>query len=389
MKKISAILITLLFAAVSLSAQDHAQGITVTEPVIEKTGDEVTVSFRAEVGRKVAKRNYSVVFAPVITDDVYVWALPAIVVEGGGAKISRDRGELGQYRNGLFDDAVTTRNSRTVDYTASVPYQLWMEGGRLVMESIAIGCCSTSAVVSETMADNLLLQPRKFAEPEAAPVIVVEAPAEEPKIPCEPQTIAEKMSEIYSFVLPGSEFKPVAPGMLSDEDRDNCITVYFPVGVSSVKAEYGSNSQALLDLMTALRSIENSSDSRVSAILLAGFASPEGSFQMNDRLAWDRAVALKKYIMSHSHVADEQIHLYNGSADWRGLRMLVEASDMPYKQEVIDIIDNTPIWDPARQVGRLGRLMNLAQGQPYRYMHKYFFPQLRNAAYVKVYYENR
>jgi hypothetical protein len=61
---------------------------------------------------------------------------------------------------------------------------------------------------------------------------------------------------------------------------------------------------------------------------------------------------------------------------------------MPYRNSVLNIIDNVPIWDARRKVGRLGELQRLANGAPYRYMYREFFPQLRVAAYIKVLYDN-
>lgn len=53
----------------------------------------------------------------------------------------------------------------------------------------------------------------------------------------------------------------------------------------------------------------------------------------------------------------------------------------------MDIIDTTPVWDAAKKVGRLSLLMRLNQGRPYNYMKRHFFPKLRNAGYIKVFFE--
>ena len=79
----------------------------------------------------------------------------------------------------------------------------------------------------------------------------------------------------------------------------------------------------------------------------------------------------------------EQIELYNGKVNWGGLRKLVAQSSMPYRDQVLNIIDNTP--DYRRQA----ELMRLGGGAPYRYMLNNLFPELRNATYIKVYYENK
>jgi hypothetical protein len=87
-------------------------------------------------------------------------------------------------------------------------------------------------------------------------------------------------------------------------------------------------------------------------------------------------------------LSDGSILLHNGSVDWRGLRVMVERSSLLEKREIISIIDNTPIWDSRRQVGRLGELMKLNGGRTYRYLLNEYFPHLRSGAFIRAYYRN-
>ncbi len=68
--------------------------------------------------------------------------------------------------------------------------------------------------------------------------------------------------------------------------------------------------------------------------------------------------------------------------------MLVEKSNLPNKQAIIDIIDNVPIWDAERNTGREQEIKKLDGSRTYSYMLRNFFPELRAAAYIKVYYDN-
>ena len=160
------------------------------------------------------------------------------------------------------------------------------------------------------------------------------------------------------------------------EERKHAITVHFVQGGYSVSESYGDNRQALTDIMSSIRILENSVDSEVVAVVVAGFTSPEGNYEANERLAARRAESVKTYILNRSGVRADQIRVYAGGIDWQGLRMLVEASDMPSRQAVLDIIDNTPVWDAQRQIGRHGELMRLGGGAPYRYMLREFFPDM-------------
>ncbi|WP_295939150.1 hypothetical protein [uncultured Alistipes sp.] len=399
--RITAVVIILLCTGNSL-AQNQVGGITVTKPRIEKVDEVVKVEFTAASDKKSVKRNYSLMIAPSITDGTYTWSLPPLIVSGRGGRISLDRQILASGRDMIFDGATFARTGGTVHYSASVPYQEWMEGATLNLEALSVGCCSASPLVSQVMADELKLQPTQteYAEMIAgATTADSNRPADElhPEHPqsevtpieAEPLTTASKLEESYTFIAPASDYKPIAPGELYVEDREGTIRIQFPVGSFAVQRSYGDNEQSITDLMSSIRIIENSVDSRVMKVTVAGFSSPEGDYDLNDRLAWRRAVAMKEYILSHSDLSADQIEIYKGSVDWQGLRMLVEASDMPWKQKVLDIIDDVPVWDARRNSGRHGELMRLEGGVPYRYMKKNYFPQLRNAAFIKVFHENK
>ena len=58
---------------------------------------------------------------------------------------------------------------------------------------------------------------------------------------------------------------------------------------------------------------------------------------------------------------------------------MVSRSNMEHKEAVLSIITNYGIYN-----GREKKLMELKQGDPYRYMLKMFFPALRKASYIQV-----
>lgn len=75
--------------------------------------------------------------------------------------------------------------------------------------------------------------------------------------------------------------------------------------------------------------------------------------------------------------------------NWEGLKKLVSASDMSYKDEVLEILHTMPkqvlcnsgIEDECKQ-----QLKTQHGGQPYKYMYRHFFPELRSAN-VNIYCE--
>lgn len=362
----------------------HQREISIVDTNIEKIADSLVISFTTEVGQKAVSGGSTIVLLPSLEGLNYSWTLPAIKIQNRRAAISEDRNRWAAKVESDTPSyqAAETEPGETLQYHTSVAWQPWMEGSSLIASMVEKNCASYSHRRPMILAENIRLLP----DPEPVEEIVVIPP--QPVVE-KPVTVGEKLAKVYSYVLPASEYEAIEPGRLFDEDRENSLTIFFGQGSRIVDISFDQNSQSLIDLMTSIKMIENSLDSKVKSIIIAGFASPEGGFEVNDRLAWERAVALKEYILDHSELKSNTIQLYNGSVDWRGLRMLVEESDMYMKQQVMDIIDYAPIWDSQANRGRLGDLMRLNGGDSYRYMLKNFFPKLRNAAYIKVYFENK
>ncbi len=99
-------------------------------------------------------------------------------------------------------------------------------------------------------------------------------------------------------------------------------------------------------------------------------------------LALARAESLADWLMSVTGVGRESIDIAFAGVGWSELRNLVLESGMEYGEEVADIIDNVPVFIfKGKEIvdSRRKRLMDLAMGNPYRFMLTHIFPQVRNA----------
>jgi hypothetical protein len=172
--------------------------------------------------------------------------------------------------------------------------------------------------------------------------------------------------------------------------REGAVHVAFRPSSNVMERYLGENNTSSVDLLSAIRLIDGTPDTRVAQVVVVGFSSPEGTNDEKQSYAMERAMAVRDYLTANSHIDPGVISVYNGSVDWTTLRALVAESNMAQKYTVLDIIDNAPAWDAARGKGRLDRLMAIDGGKTYRYMREKFFPLIRQTgAYVKVYYENR
>lgn len=114
-----------------------------------------------------------------------------------------------------------------------------------------------------------------------------------------------------------------------------------------------------------------------------GGASPEGGIKLNKRLSEKRAAHIVDFLKKQVSLDGLDVTVETPGVDWAGLRRLVEASDMPAREEVLDIIANVPekvMRNGALIDGRKHRLMNLRGGRPWKYMYDKMFPELRGSS---------
>ena len=378
MKRLFLIVFTLLLASFHAKAQDTEEKIVVTGITVARTGDEVLVTFQARTKKNVVKSNYSYLFSPVITNGEYRVSLPAVIVRGKRAEIIQNRKQIFSEQPAGYSNFQVIRPGMQIDYFAAVPFQQWMEGAAMFMESRSWGCCSSENYPDKCLAEYIL--------PPPPPVVKEVEP--EPEVKPTQKSIGDSLALNFTFIFPNSQWDE--SNTIYNEDRERALIVYYRAGRSAIELDFRDNRMTLTILLAIINIILESNNSEVSRIVVAGFSSPEGPFAFNDKLAWERAVSIKEYIMKNTVVKSSNIILYNGSEDWRGLRALVAASNLHDKAEVLRIIDSVPIVSPdGKQKERLQQLKELNGGVSYRYIEENFYPLLRNGAYIRVYYDNK
>ena len=362
----------LLMQAVGLSAKEQVR-LSADDVTIGRTGDSVRVSFRLNVAG--LGKDYVLKVTPLLRGKGgQETELPKLNYGSRRAQIVEWR-EGGMKKTQAVAPAYNKAGEAQL-YTHTFPYADWMEGAAFRLEAQSAGCCS-----KETLPPLRLLDKAMLATP--AELFVPVVPRSEPVIP-----VVEQLAQENKFlgVWTGSV------GSKEDIDRyrdEATLVVYFPVGSVQVLPEFENNRAQLDHLLSVLNKIAASKDSRIAKILVVGSASPDGSAELNSRIAGKRAQVLVDHIMSRTKLASSFFEVSNDQVAWRMLRRFVADSDMDSRQEVMNIIDTAPVWDAAKKAGRLGLLMKLNGGKPYRHMKQHFFPKLRNAGYIKVFYESQ
>ena len=165
------------------------------------------------------------------------------------------------------------------------------------------------------------------------------------------------------------------------------VKVYFRQGSSILQPAFRDNSVRLDEFMRRVSEMHSDSTARLNSIDIVAYASPEGPYTLNRKLARKRAENISAYLRDSLPFLPESLfNVQPKGIDWDGLAAMVEASDMRYRSEVLNILRNVPetTYRKGKLVdSRLKRLMDLRGGRPYNYMLEHFFPELRSAgAYV-------
>lgn len=166
--------------------------------------------------------------------------------------------------------------------------------------------------------------------------------------------------------------------------------VYYRSGSSELDRSFYGNGVRLDELLYSLDHIKYDKQFKILSIHIISGASPEGNSLTNAVLSNRRAERIYLLLSSRVQVNRNQMYSTSLGVDWEGLERLVSSSSMPYREEVLQILRNTPEWirrDGVIVDGRKRQLGMLHDGKAWFYMEDYLFPELRYAK-VRIVYES-
>ena len=308
----------------------------------------VDVTFDVTSGEETLKNNTKMVLTPFLHNGADTLWLDSFEIFGS-VKYKRERQEQALNGNkGWTLAANQIMEGEDYAFTTTIPYQSWMNGATLSVDRRVLGCGCDCYDGVEDLA--------KGVKPYNPPT----------------QLLAEVESSVKHYKVVDAHKRY----MLEDKH------VIFPVSQTKLYLNRYNNQQTLDEIIEAIKLIEECDEQQLNNIEMVGFASPEGTLKFNTELGEGRANALRKYIQSQMpHLKDEQFNIINGVENWDGLRKMVVMSDLKEKSEILDIIDTKSGEERKRA------LKQLNYGTTYYYLLKNFYPQLRKACYIAVYYD--
>lgn len=324
---------------------DSCDHVSITQVDVAKVDRELKVSFCITPARKAVRSNYKMTLTPYLYNDNDTLALESVEIVG-------KQWARKEKQHRLLSGVQEKTSIRVIPKNEASSYEVYLPYDRKTMRSMSLrieqtveGCCNSTLLANQLLVEH--------AQMYTDPIPVIQKITRVP--------VLTKVNHKRQF-------------------SKDVLTVYFRVNRTEVDHLLFDNQNVLDTIIAVVNDIRNNREQVLRNIEITGFASPEGAYSQNQRLAINRAVALKNYIQKEiPDIADTCFLLNNGGENWEGIREMVTASDMKYRDEVLAVLNKTPV--------NKKELQALRGGQPYNYILKEFFPVLRNACYIAVYYD--
>ena len=158
--------------------------------------------------------------------------------------------------------------------------------------------------------------------------------------------------------------------------------VQFAVDKDDLRRDYKGNAQELARLGEFVQRATKIEGAELQSVNIRGYASPEGSFSHNKALSERRTKTLYDHVKrTYPKLIGRANVIAEGMGeDWEGLRKVVDASAIPERQEILDIIDK---YDTDTQ--READIKALDGGKVYRNLLDNYYPGLRRTTFTMGY----
>ena len=170
--------------------------------------------------------------------------------------------------------------------------------------------------------------------------------------------------------------------MRGDSSGQNGVVLFYFVEGSTVFVKCHENDRAIAILEDTF--YNTSLIARMEYVTITAAASPSGTTSDNEKLAANRALAIKQYMLEMFPYLDgDRIITYSAGEDWVGLKQMIEEDPFtPGRQEALRLLGAPLPVDMLRE-----RLKMINRGETYRYISEHMFPLLRGGAACMIYFK--
>lgn len=300
--------------------------------------NKIYISFDANLKELKLKCEEEQIFTPVIYTQTESCAFPEFRIAGRYRYFRHLR------QHNLPDGSTMYRYGKEdiIHYEAHVPYYHWMETSRIAVLDNRCGCLCR--VKSSEHSRNLAVVDFR------SPVFVPDYFYIEPQ---EKEVVLEAC---------GSAF------------------IDFVVNRTEIREDYRNNTRELNKITVTVDSIKADPDVHITSLKVKGFASPEGSYTNNTRLARERTIALKEYLNARYAFPAHIMKTDYEPEDWTGLAKLLAETNLQHRDAILKLIADATLKPDTKE-----QLIRNRYPEDYRYIQSHIYPALRHSDYIVTY----
>lgn len=339
MNKIYFILYIFAFSVFTLSPSVvHAAEVSADSVEFKRNGAYMAIKLNLILKNIQVKNNSAVLVTPRIVGKNDSVDLPSVGVYSRKRYFHYLRNNGSDMLSGK--DEIVIRKSRMPDvqaYETVTPYKEWMNNSRLELVCQEYVCCGNiECEHNSTLAYNRIFQPN------------------------------------FVYVRPTAEVQ-------KNRSLKGSAFIDYPVNNTVIYPDYHSNAVELAKITATIDSVKNDNDVRITSVYIKGFASPEGSYANNARLAKGRTEALSNYVFSLYSFPQSVLTTDYEPENWDGLKDYVEKSDLQNREGILSIIASVDEPDNKEQK------LRTAYPDDYSMLFTQCFPLLRRSEYKVEY----
>lgn len=318
----------------------NSTDVRISNLSVERVGNDLQVAFNLDASGISMKSNQEVDIYPVITNQDNLETLPPVYITGrnrmyyhlrnDGSEYVKD---VNMYHNG--------KDAANISYSTTLPYQQWMNLSELSLVCNAEGCANCRDASVNPIATLPLAQ-------------------------------IDMRPAFYE-----AEYIYTAPAGDGIKTRKASGTAYidFPVNVMTINPDFRNNAVELNKIQNSIDKVKSDKDYTITGISIKGFASPEGPYDNNERLAKGRAEALLNYVKGlYNFPKSVKFTSSYVAENWAGLREWVASNQVENKEAILGVIDDTSLT-PDQKDAKMKTFSN------YQWILDNVYPGLRKSDY--------
>lgn len=125
------------------------------------------------------------------------------------------------------------------------------------------------------------------------------------------------------------------------QEATNDYSIQYPIGSARLVTSLDQNSGQITDMDCFMQAFSQDTLLQIKSVAITGYASPDGPYELNRKLALQRAEDMKKYIDGRYDLSTKYDVLVRGVVEsWSAIRPAVENSQLSDKQQVLSIVDS-------------------------------------------------